>query len=99
VRASEDGRDFLARLLPYRTAEDKIIGAVLNFVDVTALHAAEEKVRTRSEERLRLAAEATRDFAIIATGRARLHHRLERRRRAHVPVAGGRGSPGPGHRR
>ncbi|MDB5892832.1 MAG: signal transduction histidine kinase with CheB and CheR [Rhodoferax sp.] len=63
VRAT-DGRHFLARFLPYRTGEDKIIGAVLNFVDVTALHAAEEKVR-QNEKRLRLAAEATRDFAII----------------------------------
>jgi two-component system CheB/CheR fusion protein len=64
-----DGRDFLARFLPYRTAEDMIIGAVLNFVDVTALHAAEAKVRS-GEESLRLAAEATRDFAIIAMDEA-----------------------------
>ena len=63
VRAT-DGRQFLARFLPYRTADDKIVGAVLTFVDVSALHAAKEQVRA-SEERLRLAAEATRDFAII----------------------------------
>ena len=65
VRAS-DGRHLLARFLPYRTNEDKIVGAVLTFIDVSALHAAEEKVRM-SEERLRLAAEVTRDFAIITT--------------------------------
>ncbi|MEO7241567.1 MAG: chemotaxis protein CheB [Variovorax sp.] len=59
-----DGRHFLARFLPYRTAEDQIVGAVLNFVDVTALNAAEQKA-VAGEERLRIAAEATRDFAII----------------------------------
>ena len=42
-----DGRQFLARFLPYRTAEDQIVGAVLNFVDVTALHAAEQKAAGR----------------------------------------------------
>ena len=40
-----DGRHLLARLLPYRTAEDRIGGAVLNFVDVTGLRQAEDSVR------------------------------------------------------
>ena len=68
VRAS-DGRHLLARFLPYRTNEDKIVGAVLTFIDVSALHEAEEIARI-SEERLRLAAEVTRDFAIITTDEA-----------------------------
>ena len=63
VRAT-DGRLFLARFLPYRTAEEKIGGAVLSFVDVSALHDAREQLRA-GEQRLRLAAEATRDFAIV----------------------------------
>ncbi|MGJ3704281.1 chemotaxis protein CheB [Variovorax sp. AFSI2.2] len=63
---SADGRHYLARILPYRTAEDKIEGAILNFFDITDLTAAEEQVRA-GEERLRLVAATTRDFAIITT--------------------------------
>ncbi|MDQ0571104.1 two-component system CheB/CheR fusion protein [Variovorax paradoxus] len=63
---SVDGRHFMARILPYRTAEDKIEGAILNFFDITDLHTAEERVRA-GEERLRLVAATTRDFAIITT--------------------------------
>ena len=40
-----EGRFFLARLLPYRTTEDRIAGVVLTFVDVTELHLAKEAVR------------------------------------------------------
>jgi two-component system CheB/CheR fusion protein len=65
---SVDGRHFLARILPYRTAEDKIEGAILNFFDITELRAAEERVRA-GEERLRLVAATTRDFAIITPTR------------------------------
>ena len=57
--SSNDGRHFVARILPYRTAEDKIEGAILNFFDVTELRSAEEQVR--------IAASNTRDFAIITT--------------------------------
>ena len=61
---STDGRYLLARLLPYRTAEDRIGGAVLNFVDVTSLRHAEDTV-TSSEERMALVAESMTDFAIL----------------------------------
>ena len=63
---TNDDRRFLARILPYRTVDDKIGGAVLTFVDVTDLQAAEERV-SASEERLRVAAASTADFAIITT--------------------------------
>jgi two-component system CheB/CheR fusion protein len=63
---SLDGRHFLARILPYRTADDKIEGAILNFFDITELRFAQDKVRA-GEERLRLVAATTRDFAIITT--------------------------------
>lgn len=63
---SGDGRHFLARILPYRTSEDKIEGAILNFFDITALRVAEERVRL-GEERLKVVAATTRDFAIITT--------------------------------
>lgn len=49
---TDDDRHFLARILPYRTAGDRIEGIVLTFVDITRLRLAEERVRL-SEERLR----------------------------------------------
>lgn len=61
---SSDGEVYLARIRPYRTADDRIAGAVLTFVDVTALRKAEETVRA-GEERLRIAAETTHDYAIL----------------------------------
>ena len=60
-----DGKRYLARIRPYRTIDDRIEGAVLTFVDVTALRKAEENLRA-SEELLRIAAETTRDYAIYA---------------------------------
>jgi two-component system CheB/CheR fusion protein len=63
---SQDGRWYLARILPYRTVEDRIEGAVLSFVDITARRLAEDRLR-QGLERLRLVAESTKDFAIITT--------------------------------
>jgi two-component system CheB/CheR fusion protein len=62
--ATSDGRWFFARVLPYRTADDRIDGAVLSLVETTARRRAEANVRA-GEERLRLAAQTTNDFAII----------------------------------
>ncbi len=59
-----DGRWFLARLLPYRSSEDRIKGVVLNFIDITARHKAEETVRL-GEERLRLLFDSSMDYVII----------------------------------
>ncbi len=61
---SQDGQWYLMRLLPYRTADDRIDGAVLTLIDVTARHEAEEQARI-GEQRLRLAAQSTNDYAII----------------------------------
>ena len=61
---SLDGRYLLARVVPYRTVEDRIDGAVLTYVDVSSLRAAEAEAH-RITQRLRQAAESTRDFAII----------------------------------
>jgi two-component system CheB/CheR fusion protein len=63
---SNDGRCFIARLLPYRTTEDRIEGAVLTFFDISARRHAEERLQAR-ETRMRLVAESTRDYAIITT--------------------------------
>ncbi|NWL76517.1 chemotaxis protein [Pseudomonas taiwanensis] len=66
--ASNDGRWYIVRMLPYRTTENVIDGAVLTFIDITQRRIAEEKAR-ESEERLRLAAESTQDFIIITLDR------------------------------
>ncbi len=63
---SADGKHYLARIRPYRTADDRIDGAVLTFIDVTALRQAQDAVRV-GEEQLRLAAEAISDYAIVTT--------------------------------
>jgi two-component system CheB/CheR fusion protein len=62
--SSTDNRWYIARLLPYRSSEDHIDGTVLTFIDITKRRAAEEELRL-SEERMRLVAESTRDYAII----------------------------------
>ncbi|WP_369991849.1 CheR family methyltransferase [Pseudomonas xanthosomatis] len=55
---------YLARLLPYRASERNVDGTVLTFIDISKSRAAEEQVR-QGEERMRLVAESTHDFAII----------------------------------
>jgi two-component system CheB/CheR fusion protein len=61
---SRDGRTFLARVLPYRTDDDRIDGAVLALIDISEQKAAQDQAEA-SEEKLRLAARETHDFAII----------------------------------
>jgi two-component system, chemotaxis family, CheB/CheR fusion protein len=51
-----DERVFLMRMVPYRTAEDRINGVVVTFVGITERKRAEEAMRS-SEERLRVALE------------------------------------------
>ena len=62
---SRDGRRYLARMLPYRSVEDRIGGVVLTFVEVSDLRDAvdarrrSEAALQASEERLRLALRTT----------------------------------------
>ena len=63
---SNDGRYYLMRLLPYRTTEDKIEGAVMTFIDISRRREAEAKARI-GEEWMRLVADSTDDYAIITT--------------------------------
>lgn len=63
VRSSE-GRTYIVRLLPYRTNEDRIEGAVMTFFDITLRRQAEEQARA-SEARMRLVAESASDYAIV----------------------------------
>jgi two-component system CheB/CheR fusion protein len=62
--STNDGQWFIARLLPYRTLDDRIEGAVLTLIDITARRRAEDAARA-SEERLKFAALTTNDYAII----------------------------------
>ncbi|WP_200934118.1 CheR family methyltransferase [Massilia sp. Leaf139] len=61
---SNDGRYYIVRLLPYRTNEDRIEGAVMTFFDITARREAEEAARA-SEARMRMVADSADDYAII----------------------------------
>jgi two-component system CheB/CheR fusion protein len=69
---SDDGRWYIVRLLPYRTTQDRIEGAVMTFFDITERRQAEE-LASASEARMRMVAESANDYAIItmdAEGRA-----------------------------
>jgi two-component system CheB/CheR fusion protein len=50
--ASKEGRSYIARVLPYRSIDNFIAGAVITFVDVTSTVTAEAALR-ESEQRLR----------------------------------------------
>jgi two-component system, chemotaxis family, CheB/CheR fusion protein len=60
---TRDGRWLLMRAHPYRTADARIDGVVLTFVDVTSGKRAEAQLQ-RSEARLRLVLESIADYAI-----------------------------------
>jgi two-component system CheB/CheR fusion protein len=66
---SNDGRYYIVRLLPYRTNEDRIEGAVMTFFDITLRRHAEEQARA-SDARMRMVAESANDYAIITTDEA-----------------------------
>lgn len=59
-----DGTTYLVRVLPYRTRQDVIDGAVLTFVDISAARRTEARM-LEGEANLRLLVESTKDFAII----------------------------------
>ncbi|TMI35764.1 chemotaxis protein CheR [Candidatus Bathyarchaeota archaeon] len=68
------GRWFLVRIRPYRTADNKIEGAVLAFVDIDRIKQVEEELRARSEhledlveERTMMLSNTTRMAAIGET--------------------------------
>ncbi|HVS97779.1 MAG TPA: CheR family methyltransferase [Puia sp.] len=60
-----DGRVFMMRVLPYRTAEDHINGVVITFIDMTTRKKAEEGLRS-SEEKYRTVLATIEDgFCIV----------------------------------
>lgn len=59
-----DGRWYIARLLPYRTLDDKIDGVVMTFMEITERKVAEALVKG-SEERWRAVVESMEEYAIF----------------------------------
>ncbi len=64
VRSLED-KWYMARFLPYRTVDDRIQGAVLTFIDITARRNAEERVRA-GEAHMKLLSQSMGGYAIIS---------------------------------
>ena len=62
--SSQDGRWYIVRVLPYRTAENRISGVVLTFTDFTERRRIEQALR-ESDERVRLMVESVPEFAIF----------------------------------
>jgi two-component system CheB/CheR fusion protein len=58
---------YLARLLPYRTAEDRIDGVALNFIDITARHEAEDRLHA-AQRHMHVVAQSMQDYAIMTLG-------------------------------
>jgi two-component system CheB/CheR fusion protein len=63
VRASS-GRWYILRILPYRTTEDRIGGAVLTFIDITQRKEAEQQVQ-QHRSWLQLVVDSVADYAIM----------------------------------
>ncbi|MBV9489681.1 MAG: PAS domain-containing protein, partial [Verrucomicrobia bacterium] len=61
----ENERWFLARLLPYRTTDNRIAGVVLTLVDITERKQVEAALRL-NQEHLRLILENAREYAIFS---------------------------------
>ena len=66
---SADGPWYIARALPYRTADDRIAGVVLTFTDITERRRVEDRLRD-SDESMRLMLESVPGFAIFTMDEA-----------------------------
>jgi transcriptional regulator with PAS, ATPase and Fis domain len=74
--ATNDGRWFTVRVMPYRTMDDRIDGVVITFADITAAKKVEAELRTSHSN---LAAHSTnQDLALNrALGRLQVHEARE----------------------
>ncbi|NBC16429.1 MAG: PAS domain S-box protein [Bacteroidetes bacterium] len=64
-----NGRWYLMRMRPYRTADDKVDGVVITFVDITEQKVAEERLE-ESQHRLAAIVENTLDVMLLADDNA-----------------------------
>ncbi|MEI8102228.1 MAG: chemotaxis protein CheB [Chlorobium sp.] len=65
---ASDGRWFIVKIMPYRTHENKIVGLVITFTDISTAKKLEESLR-ESEERFKAAIESS-DFIVSAVDKA-----------------------------
>ena len=63
----DQGRWYLARVLPYRSTEDRIEGEVITFVDIDTRKRAEDALRA-SQQRYHLAVEAAPNGMVVVNG-------------------------------
>jgi two-component system CheB/CheR fusion protein len=59
-----DGRYYIMRVVPYRTIDDRVSGAVLTFVDFSSLRSARDQLRG-TEDRYQLLVEGVTEYAIV----------------------------------
>jgi two-component system CheB/CheR fusion protein len=62
---SNDGRDYIVRVLPYRTSKDRIDGAVMSFFDITSRRTAENALRESEEKYRALFNEMDEAYAVV----------------------------------
>jgi len=67
--SARDGRWFTARIMPYRTLDDRIDGVVITFTDITAAKTLEAKLRERHAVLEKRVADDTSEHAKAGTFR------------------------------
>ena len=75
----DQGRWYLTHLLPYRSANDRIEGVVITFVDITRRKRGEEEIQQLSRHLERRVAERTRQVRELTTSLVRAEQRERRR--------------------
>ncbi|MFP5579241.1 MAG: CheR family methyltransferase [Acidimicrobiia bacterium] len=76
---SDDGRWFLTRVVPYRTADDRIEGVVVTFIDITKRRQAEIELRELNEQLEQRVAQQTHDVRTLASNLSMAEHDVRRR--------------------
>ncbi len=89
--ATRDGRWFSARILPYRTLDNRIDGLVLTFTDISAAKRLEQELREARSEAERLLAARTAELAQSEEQRAQ----EQSEHQAGKPARGGREGKSP----
>ncbi len=67
----KDGKWYLIRIIPYRTAENAVDGVIITFIDISTLKKAEEAIK-KSEEKYRSLFYSNRDAILVADKNRRI---------------------------